>query len=86
MSRSTRLRCLYDWPGGVNAYDGSVIRNVTLFNIEEIGAPSVDPITSGNDQLDGEGGDDLTFGQGGRDTLHGGVGQDYITNGASSTN
>jgi len=43
---------------------GDAIRNVTLFDVQVVGGPAVDPATSGGDTLYGEGGRDFIFGQG----------------------
>ncbi len=59
----------------VNAFNLSIVRNVTLFEVSTVGGS----VTLGrDDRLHGEGGDDLLYGQGGDDALFGGAGDDYL--------
>jgi Ca2+-binding RTX toxin-like protein len=59
-------------PGGINSFDGSIIRAITLFDIN---VPN--PALSGNDVLEGGTENDRLFGQGENDLIRGGGGDDY---------
>ena len=59
-----------------NFYNGSIQRQVILLDEVFVGGAE-NPLVSGGDAIDGEGGDDLIFGQGGNDTMRGGSGDEY---------
>jgi Ca2+-binding RTX toxin-like protein len=71
-------------PGGTNGFNGSVKRNVLLFNVQELGGPSVDSRLSGDDTMSGDDADDVMWGQGGNDTMHGGAGDDSMEGNAAN--
>jgi Ca2+-binding RTX toxin-like protein len=64
-------------PGGVNSYDGSVKRDIELYNVQTVAVPA-DARLSGNDSMFGDAGNDVMFGQGASDTMHGGANADYL--------
>ena len=60
-------------PGGEDSADGSVIRSVTLLDLD-----STNTNVSGGDQMWGNDGNDDMYGQGSDDEMHGGAGDDYM--------
>jgi Ca2+-binding RTX toxin-like protein len=64
-----------------NNFDGSMLRNVTLFEVATVGQTVV---VRGDDHILGENGDDRIYGQGGDDTLSGGAGDDSIEGNADN--
>ena len=65
-------------PGGTNDFNGSMKRDVVLYDVELAGGASISPDVSGADAMTGEAGDDVMFGQGHGDTMHGNEGADYM--------
>lgn len=68
----------------VNAFNGSVRRTVTLYDVGKLGQPTIPASVSGAEQIYGQGGDDLIYGQGGDDTIWSGVGDDYVEGNAGA--
>lgn len=61
----------------VNAFNNSVRRTVTLYDVGVMGQPTIPAGVSGPEDIYGQGGDDLIYGQGGDDHIWGGSGDDY---------
>lgn len=65
-------------PGGINAFNLSVKREIRLYDVEHVAGPVVSVDVHGDEtQMDGGDGDDLIFGQGGNDLVEGAAGHDY---------
>jgi Ca2+-binding RTX toxin-like protein len=67
----------------INTFNDAVTRNITLYDVGEVGSPSPAG-TSGNDTLYGEANDDIMYGQGGNDEMYGGSGDDYMEGNAGA--